>query len=468
MKPIMRLAPMLLFILFFGGVVLAARPARVDAIDSGNSNGATEKMSYRDNGVIRVGIDLTIGGTITYVSAHDGPNLINAHDKGREIQQSYYSGPQPYGQANSGWKNWPWNPIGAGDVYGHPARVVRHTNDGKTLYCATIPMQWALDNVPGRCLFETWITLDGRTAHVHYRLTNHRADLTQYPAYNQELPAVYTVGTLYRLFTYDGATPFKGAPLRQVQNAGPPWASMTATENWAALVNDHGFGLGVIEPGVYQFIGGFHGPPDVGGPQDDSTGYIAPVRQEILDHNIVYDFNFTLAVGTLDQIRAAATQFRVRDPRPDYRFERDRQHWHYINAHDSGFPIKGHLHVIMDQNDPEFIGPGGWWDAKDVPRLYLRAAFHTAETGAELFWSTAGHDQFSEDRSIHFTIKPDGKTRTYVLNLAASPQYTGNITGLRLDPVPAGRPGDFADVYSLGYRRVGASNHAPGITPEDQ
>jgi hypothetical protein len=61
-------------------------------------------------------------------------------------------------------------------------------------------MQWALDNVPGECTFETWITLEGQTAVVRNRLANHRADKSQYPAHNQELPAVYTIGKLYRLF----------------------------------------------------------------------------------------------------------------------------------------------------------------------------------------------------------------------------------------------------------------------------
>ena len=225
-----------------------------------------ERMSYLANDSIKIGVDLDQGGTITFLARADGgENLINCHDLGRQIQQSYYSGPHPFGKAHPGWKNWSWNPIGSGDVYHHPSRVLEHINDGKTLYTKTIPMQWALDNVPGECTFETWITLEGKTAQVRNRLVNDRSDRAQYPAHDQELPAVYTIGKLYRLFTYKGDRPFENQPVHQIQNAGPPWAGWTATENWAALVDDRGWGVGVIQPGVYSFIGGFHDKPNTGG-----------------------------------------------------------------------------------------------------------------------------------------------------------------------------------------------------------
>ncbi|MEY3830170.1 MAG: hypothetical protein RL636_1871, partial [Verrucomicrobiota bacterium] len=38
------------------------------------------KMSYLDNGVIRVGVDLNHGGAIVYLAPKDGRNLINNHD----------------------------------------------------------------------------------------------------------------------------------------------------------------------------------------------------------------------------------------------------------------------------------------------------------------------------------------------------------------------------------------------------
>ncbi|MCW3053171.1 MAG: hypothetical protein JWN14_2341, partial [Chthonomonadales bacterium] len=291
------------------------------------------KMSFLDNGVIKVGVDLEQGGTITWVSpAKSERNIINMHDRGRQIQLSFYGGPQPYGTAHSGWKNWPWNPIGTGDVYGRASTVLKHTNDGKTLYTKSIPLQWALDNVPGECTFETWITIEGATAHVRNRLVNHRADKTQYHAFDQELPALYTIGKLHRLVSYDGDQPYTNAPIRHLENNGPPWTGWKATEHWAALLDNDDWGLGIYHSNLYQFIGGFHGKPDTGGPTDDPTGYIAPIRQEILDHNITYDYDYTLILGKLEAIRAYAIAHKPADTRPNYVFTHDRQHWKYVNA----------------------------------------------------------------------------------------------------------------------------------------
>ncbi len=414
--------------------------------------GTGGEVESLENGSIRIGVDLGIGGTITHLSrASDNRNLINSHDLGRQVQQSYYAGPQPFGDPHPSWPNWPWNPIGSGDVYGNPARVIDHRNDGKSLYVKTIPMQWALNNVPGECTFETWITLEGASARVRCRLTNDRPDTNPYPARNQELPAVYTVGTLHRLITYNGDRPFEREPVLPIENSGPPWEHWTATENWAALVDDDDWGVGVTHPGVYSFIGGFHGTPNVGGPKDDPTGYIAPVRREILDHNIVYEYEYILTVGTLDEIRAVAVANRVRDNRPDYRFDGTRQHWTYRNARDAVFPPdKGVLNITTTGDDPQFIGPEQWWRAEDVPKLFVRAAFPRAGR-ATLFWSVPDND-FSAERSASFEVDPNAGLRTYEVDLEGARGYQGTITGLRLDPPDSTARGDEVRLDFLSWR----------------
>jgi hypothetical protein len=392
-----------------------------------------ERMSFLDNGTVRIGVDLEIGGTITFLArSHGGENLINSHDLGRQVQQSYYSGPSPFGKPHPGWKNWSWNPIGSGDAYGHPARVVEHKNDATALYVKTIPMQWALNNVPGECTFETWITLERNAARVRNQLVNHRSDHTQYPAHDQELPAVYTIGKLHRLFSYTGNRPFEKEPLIQIRNSGPPWSYWHATENWAALVNDREWGLGVIHPRAYSFVGGFHGKPNSGGPGDDPTGYIAPLRKEILDHNIVYKYQYLLVLGSLEEIRARAMAERINDARPDYHFSRDRQHWILQNASDGGFPLEGGWPIKTGANGGHLIGPEQWWHAEEMPSVFIRAACKTHPIQAAILWSEPGAG-FGADRRVEFAIQPDRPMRTYQVHLAASPRYRGTITGLRLD-----------------------------------
>jgi hypothetical protein len=144
--------------------------------------------------------------------------------------------------------------------------------------------------------------------------------------------------------TYEGEKPFTGGELTRIEHflkPEDPWAGWFASENWAALVNDDGWGLGVSNPGCYRFSGGFAGKPGKGGPTGDPTGYIAPNRQEILDHNIRHEYEYTLIVGDLKAIRAWVYEHAKRPAPPTYRFEKDRQGWYYAHATDAGWPIEG-------------------------------------------------------------------------------------------------------------------------------
>lgn len=221
----------------------------------------------------------------------------------------------------------------------------------------------------------------------------------------------------------------------------------SASEHWAALVNDAGFGLGVVNSFAATFGGFFAGTPDIGGPTDSSTGYIAPNIREVLDWNIAYQYDYSLVLGTLDQIRAFAVSQRP-DQRPSYRFSQDRQHFWYENATDTGWPIDGALHVRVNESDPQLVGPEQWWRAEDVPSVVIEAAYRTSGSQGQLFWSVP-HEGFSEERSIHFTAIPDGGYHTYTLDLASSPAYKGTITGIRLDPSNGLDAAGIVDITSI-------------------
>ena len=53
----------------------------------------------------------------------------------------------------------------------------------------------------------------------------------------------------------------------------------------------------MFHPDTSRISGGFAGRPGNYGPSASNTGYMAPNHIEILDYNIVYDFNFTLILG---------------------------------------------------------------------------------------------------------------------------------------------------------------------------
>jgi hypothetical protein len=436
-----------------GGACLGSAGERGPPADS------PDRMAYLDNGVIKVGVDLERGGSIGFLAdAKEGVNVANTHDLGRWIGQSYYAGPKPFGTPDPGWKDWPWNPVSAGDVYGNPSKVLEKENDGKTLYVKSVPMQWALKNVPGDCIFETWLSLEGRSVRVRNRLTNKRKDMRQYPAMDQELPAVYTVGTLHRLMTYTGDSPFADKsltdiPKKRAKDGMPQWTTFFATEHWAALVNDDDWGLGVIHPDVVRFLGGFHGRSNTGGSADDPCGYIAPVRQEILDHNVVYEYQYTLVLDSLTNIRKKAYRQRPKSSLPDYRFTQDRQHCWLVNAEDRGCPANGCWRLKVEKDDPHLIGPEACWDAKEAPKVFIRAAYRTQNRKAELFWETADKPGFRPEQSVRFTITPDGAFRTYEVDMSACPTYRGKIRRLRFDPVEAGRAGETVDVAFISAKK---------------
>jgi hypothetical protein len=415
--------------------------------------------SYLDNGVIKIGVDLAKGGSITHLSLSGSTNnIVNDHDLGRQIQQSYYSGPQPYNPSNNMnpfWTNWPWNPIQTGDSFNNPSLILAHTNTGQTLYVKCRPMQWALDNVPGECTFESWISLNGNVATVSNRLVNLRTDTTQqFPASDQELPAVYTIGKLYRLFSYAGNAPFTGGPATNLPPVGPPtWIQWNATESWAALVDNNNWGLGIFHPGMVWFSGGFSGQTNTGGPADGPTGYMSPIHQEVLDSNIEYTYTYYLILGTLTQIRdwVYAQPYR---PGCNYVFKSDRQHWSYHETTDAGWPLTNNrVRVSLNSTDPQMSSFRSAFYATNVPRLYIRAAYQIAHpTGratGQLFWETNGVGGAAEARSVKFPLVVDGQFHTYELNLAASNSYSGLITQLRFDPAYNGEPGDYVEVAAI-------------------
>ncbi|MGC8625695.1 MAG: hypothetical protein ACP5VQ_10600 [Phycisphaerae bacterium] len=430
-------------------------------------------MSYLDNGVIRVGVDLRMGGAITWLSkSGDRINLINDYDRGREVQMSDYSGPIPYippgKQILPAWRSLGWNPVQAGDAFGHASRVTYFQNSGRSLVVRCIPMQWPLDDVPSHCTFETQLKLEGPAVYVSCVLRAFRKDHTQYQAVRQEMPALYTSSRFYRLFTYKGAKPFTHAPVSCLDPAsriakalsatpsGLPvlWASHALmTENWAAMVDKSGFGVGIWEPGSYSFASGFFGRPGLGNPHSYASGYMSPRQIELIDHNIRFAYRYILIVGTVKAIRQYVYAHAHRVLSPVWRFDRCRRHWSYVHAHDTGWPIKGHLNISLAQGDPEMIGPVAFWQASQNPVLYIDAKFTGAHGAARVFWRGIDTPGFSAGNSLTFPIRGDGHYHIYAIRLAASNTYRGAMIQLRVDPVLdwRGRPDAWCAVRSIGF-----------------
>jgi len=399
------------------------------------------KMTYLDNGEIRIGMDLALGGAVTFLSSKDHPgNIINSADLGRQIQMSHYSGPSPFEvgdkKPHPAWAGLGWNPIQSGDCYMNPSRVLEHQNDGTKLYIKCIPMQWPLDNVPGDCVFETWTDIEGPVIHMRFRCTNQRADKTPYPPCPQELPAVYTISRLSRLMSYTGDKPFTGGELTHITNdwrRSWPWTRFTATERWAALVDDTGWGLGVFKEDGVEFHGGIYGDERSDDPKHVSTAYVAPIHMENLDHNIIYEHRTSFVLGTIDQIRARFNRMASKTP-PAWHFKHDRQHWTLRNSTDQGFPLRGEWRIRLGETKPRLESGTRCWRAEDAPSLRIHLASSPGAAKLRLFWKRLDDDKFDVSKSMVVETDPDGSFAVRRVDLASTPEYRGLITGLAIEP----------------------------------
>ena len=306
-----------------------------------------EYLTFIENDRIRLGINMALGGCVTYLAEKGGKNLINSHDWGRQVQLSFYGYPKPFWpegvEVSPGWDQLGWNPIGCGDAFGNRSKILDSCVTEDSIYVKCIPMQWPLNNVPGDCTFEIWYKLNGNQVEVTARLNNDREDKNQYPACMQELPAVYTNGEWWQVVSYVGNAPYTGDAVTHLyQKTDNCWLpSLRATENWSAMVDDNGFGLGLWVPYGANFVSGCFDTPGVGGPKDPSTGYISMQTYDILDADIQYTYEYALIVGTVEEIRAAAME-REKD-RTDlfsWHFDGSRAHFWYKNITDAGVPEK--------------------------------------------------------------------------------------------------------------------------------
>ena len=400
------------------------------------------------NSRVRVGIDLVAGGAITFLTdGQKGENMINNFDLGRQLQTSLYSGPIPYVQNGKQpmyvWRNLGWNPVQTGDVHNNPAQVVGYQQfDSTRLYVKTIPLIWPLLNETAECVMEHWLELRGNVVHVRSRTQINRRDTTQYEARTQEAPCAYLNGPYSQIITYSGNQPFTGGAVTNA-SAEKDLITRHATENWTALLNKDGRGVGLHVPNQYRFVTGFLGTAPTGTEYDDPTAYEAATPLIVMDYNGVYEFEYNLIIGTIADIRT----FVYTQPRPitipDYRFTNDRMGWHYYNTIDTGWPIRNELAVRWGRVDFDkatfgIKSPRVFWRANAIPKLYVQAAFTTTANTARFSWQKPGDPDFIPypDRIMDFPIIGDGQMRTYEIDLSNRAGWDGIIQQIQFEASP--------------------------------
>jgi hypothetical protein len=268
---------------------------------------AGPKEKFLSNGELKIGVDLDSGGSIFWFSELPADrNLLNHHDRGRFIQQSYYGKPD-----GSKWvdKPWRWNPVQGGDYRGKPARVLETRQDKNGLYVKSVPVHWAGGEELGDCVMEEWISLRGKVAEIRFRFTYAGGDA--HPPAHQELPAVFVDHALEDLVFYQGARPWTGAPLSR-EKPGWPNEARQADEEWAGYLGPDGRGLGVHFPGTTRLTS--YRYPGPAGPQGAGCSYFAPVRTMRIVPGFVHDYTLHLTIGSAPEMRERFGALRTAAP----------------------------------------------------------------------------------------------------------------------------------------------------------
>ena len=289
----------------------------------------TERMEkpgstcYIENSRFKLGVDIGWGGAVSYLEDKscqipDLGNLVNRHDTGRLIQQSFYgTGPIPgvYEPGISFDTQWNYNPVQGGDQYNNASRLIDLVITENSIYIKAQPQDWSLDNQLTPSYMENTYTLYDDRVQVDNRFTDYSG--WEHPFRGQELPAFYTVSYLDTFVWYNGEDSWTGDTLSS-KNDLPFWGDYAGqctftlreknTETWCAWINgSDDYGLGVYAPNIDQLKAGRYMFDGSKSDMAESTGYVAPVNILKMVSFEPIEYSYLLTAGSTAEIRKTFT-----------------------------------------------------------------------------------------------------------------------------------------------------------------
>jgi len=253
------------------------------------------QWAFLDNGQVRIGVLEKSGAAIGWFSVSGSArNLINHWDCGRMVQQSYYG----QSDGSTWWKNsWTWNPVQGGDARGDSSKVLQLNVTTNQIYAQTLPKHWANGSDLPEVRMEEWITLTGKVAHVHFKMTYHGTN--SQPMRSQEVPAFFAQPDLDTLVLYDGPDPWTEKPLNR-SKPGWPNEERRINEHWAAYMDKNDFGVGAYNRGADTLTCYRFGDGQL---TNASCSYFAPLVKFAITPGFVFEYDVFLSLGKSSEIR---------------------------------------------------------------------------------------------------------------------------------------------------------------------
>lgn len=277
---------------------------------------------YLENNSYKIGINLVWGGGISYIEDKNCPdrylkNLINQHDAGRLVQQSYYgtNGDNKYTPGDYNGTRWPYNPVQGGNLAADHSRIIDIVVEDYSIYIKSQPQDWGKANSITPSYMENVYTVYNDRIQVDNRFV----DFAFYnnPYRDQELPAFYTVSYLNSFVYYDGSDSWTNDELSYKKGL-PFWGTTNAlerqqclfplrqsnTETWCAWVNQNiDYGIGLYIPNIDFFLAGCHAYDGSKDASKNSTNYVAPLNQLKIVSGEPIEYSYIITTGSVTDIR---------------------------------------------------------------------------------------------------------------------------------------------------------------------
>ena len=451
---------------------------------------------YIENDRLKLGVQMLWGGTISYLEDKRGrvdglTNLVNRHDTGRLIQQSYYGTGYIEGVYDPGTAfgtAWKYNPVQGGDQYGHGGKLIDFNISENAVYVKSQPCDWAREAARLPFYTENTYTLEDD----HIRVDNRAVDFSgfEHTYESQELPAVYLVSYLDTFVCYNGEEPWTGGELSVYPDLdfwGPRGTQIayfkeSNTETWCAWYSsDDDFGFGLYVPNVDSLGGGryeerIRSKSDT----DSSTSQVSPGNIFKMIPYEPIEYSYLLATGSVEEIRGIFTEnkdfagnadlhknsvsFRLPSGQSevtdlDFTESMNRAMLLPVNCAVSYDDTEKALKVSSNSGGDvmltvNYLVTGFHLRAEDYPTLkigYMIPESNSAASYNAEIYPCAGETLNPTAESMIWAegLAADGQYHTLTVDLSASPYWQGEIHRLRFDYFNSSAPGDVMYIKSI-------------------
>jgi len=130
--------------------------------------------------------------------------------------------------------------------------------------------------------------------------------------------------------------------------------------------------------------------------------------------------------------------------------------WTVVNAYAE--VTGGTLNLDPGFGDYWITGPAVSFAASAFRTIRLRMASNASDSIGKIYFRTASED-YSESKSVTFVVNScslcgSAPYYEYVVSMSVNGNWTGSITGIRVDPAQAGTAGTNRDAIGIDYVRI--------------